>query len=188
MVSPHPQPDLSYPRWPDAMVLPLPRRLPRYLPRGDDAAMSNVIRLCGGAGEGHVFTLPGRRPSAYNFVVGPPPLSLAEMFGGDVPPAPWPDVYDVMHYVDTGILTADGEWLYAVTELLEELRAAARNSRYVLAIIPAADWDPDPGGLPPWLAEAEMSGKVEYPLDAIQREDTERLIAQIDEVTEDGTH
>jgi hypothetical protein len=31
-----------------------------------------------------------------------------------------------------------------------------------------------------------MSGKKEYPLDAIKREDTARLIAQIDEVTENG--
>jgi hypothetical protein len=86
--------------------------------------------------------------------------------------------------------------LYATAGLFEQLRAAVRHQAQFLADLVRNPPDLEPGlepvtaetasRRPGWLAKAEMSGKKEYPLDAIKREDTARLIAQIDEVTENG--
>jgi hypothetical protein len=96
---------------------------------------------------------------------------------------------DQVLYLDTNIRTQEGHILYATAGLFEQLRMAVRHQARFLADLVRSPPDPDPAveqPRPGWLAKAEMSGKSEYPFDAIKREDTERLIAQIDEVTDAG--
>lgn len=155
--------------------------------------MTVTIQLCGGPAEGLTVELR-ERPMQWRVPVARPYPRFWEL---DNDPSRMPEPsFDVVLYLDTNIHTEEGHILYATAGLFEQLRAAVRHQAQFLADLVRNPPDLEPGlepvtaetasRRPGWLAKAEMSGKKEYPLDAIKREDTARLIAQIDEVTENG--
>jgi hypothetical protein len=154
--------------------------------------MTVTIQLCGGPAEG--FTVELReRPIQWRVPVARPYPRFWEL---DNDPSRLLEPFDVVLYLDTNIRTQEGYILYATAGLFEQLRMAVRHQARFLADLVRSPPNLEPGLepitaeaaplRPGWLAKAEMSGKSEYPFDAIKREDTERLIAQIDEVTDAG--
>jgi hypothetical protein len=170
--------------------------------------MTYTIRLCGGPGESQVIRLPDRAIGVYRFAVARPVTPTVYYVGEDENNQLDSGlVHDEIIYHDTGILAADGMRLYATVELLAQLRQAAWHRMEPPRVEPGleeavsggmlsrAEWEPQfeeviaEGMLPRSCWEPSvtpgMSGKREYPLDAIKREDTERLVREIDEVTGD---
>jgi hypothetical protein len=155
--------------------------------------MTVTIQLCGGLAEGQTIELR-ERPIQWRVPV-PRPYSRFWELDNDPSRIPEPS-FDVVLYLDTNIRTQEGHILYATAGLFEQLRMAVRHQARFLADLVRSPPDLEPELepvtaedaplRPGWLAKAEMSGKSEYPFDAIKREDTERLIAQIDEVTDAG--
>jgi hypothetical protein len=146
--------------------------------------MTVIIQLCGGPAEGQTVELR-ERPIQWRVPVPRPYPRFWEL---DNDPSRMLEPFDQVLYLDTNIRTQEGHILYATAGLFEQLRMAVRHQARFLADLVR---NPDPGPVieqsrPGWLAKAEMSGTKEYPFDAIKREDTERLIAQIDEVTDAG--
>jgi hypothetical protein len=141
--------------------------------------MTVIIELCGGPAEGQIVELL-ERPIEYRVSVL---RSYPRYWELDTLPFGLQEPYDVVLYWDTNICTREGHILYATMELFEQLRMAVRRRMVAQANpveqVSGNEW-------PSWAAPARMSGAKEYPLDAIKHEDTERLIAQIDEVTDNG--
>lgn len=148
--------------------------------------MTVTIQLCGGPAEGLTVELR-ERPIQWRVAVPRPYPRFWEL---DNDPSRMLEPLDQVLYLDTNIRTQEGHILYATAGLFEQLRMAVRHQARFLADLVRNPPDQEPAvpvpERPGWLAKAEMSGKSEYPFDAIKREDTERLIAQIDEVTDAG--
>ena len=144
--------------------------------------MRYTIRLCGGPAEGRIITITHLPPMWRVPVVRAAGLSAHLEDDNSAIPAV---IDDEVHYHNTGIRTVDGVHLYVTSEILEQLIDVIARLRpdpprvdagREEGILPRSCWEPAiaPG----------MSGKREYPWDAIKREDTERLLNKIDEVTD----
>jgi hypothetical protein len=153
--------------------------------------MRYTIRLCGGPAEGRIITLT-HLPLVRRVLIVRTPSASYYMGDDDLPRSAPAHEVDEVSYHDTGIRAIDGVHLYVTGEILEQFSEAIARLRPPdpPRIEPEETATPEEGMLPRscWepVFSAGMSGKREYPWDAIKREDTERLLKQIDEVTEDG--
>jgi hypothetical protein len=152
--------------------------------------MRYTIRLCGGPAEGRIITIT-HLPLVWRVSIVRTPSALSLMGDNDLSRCAPAHEVDEIHYHDTGIRTADGVHLYVTGEILEQFREVIARLRppdpsriepedtatSEEGMLPRSCWEPAivPG----------MSGKRAYPWDAIKREDTERLLNKIDEVTDD---
>jgi hypothetical protein len=140
-----------------------------------------TIRLCGGPAEGQIIEVT-RLPPMWRVPVART-ISLSRISES---------IDDQVSYHITGIRTAEGVHLYVTSEILEQFGEAIARLRPPdpPRIESEETATPEEGMLPRscWdsVFSAGMSGRREYPWDAIKREDTERLLNKIDEVTEDG--
>jgi hypothetical protein len=97
-------------------------------------------------------------------------------------------------YYMTGIVTAEGAFLYGSRQFREQVRASMDPARFLFRFherMRELDRNvhermpESPSQEIPWSDTAQMSGIEEYPWDAIRR-DTEKLIAKIDEIMDDA--
>jgi hypothetical protein len=147
--------------------------------------MIYTIRLCGGPGEGQVIRLRCQTVDAYWWAA----VRLSEVDENAL--LDLSRVYDEIIYHDTGIC-ADGMHLYATVELLEQLQQTMLHRTSPPRVESGLEEveEVTTEGMLPWscwepVVVAGMSGRREYPWDAIKREDTERLIREINEVISD---
>jgi hypothetical protein len=148
--------------------------------------MTYTIKLCGGPGEGRIITTTQRPPGWRVPVLPSTPVSIRYWESQSDPTRV--ESIEMVEYHDTGMLTPAGEHLYATTELLAQLHEAMARPRPE-GMLSRAEWESVNPSLSEiaWTNPALLRGAREYPWDAIKREDTERLIKEIDEVTGDDT-
>jgi hypothetical protein len=149
--------------------------------------MTYTIRLCGGPAEGRIIAIT-QLPSVWRVPVVRAPSVFYYMGDEDLSRSVPAHEVDEISYHNTGIRTAEGVHLYATGEILEQFSEAI--ARFRPPGPPRVELVPEEGMLSRSVWEPAivpgMSGKREYPWDAIKHEDTERLLNKIDEVIEDG--